>query len=65
MVFKRNGENGLKHPRGRFFLYNELKKKGITGIKQGLTKYFKISTFDISKQDLKKVIAAFKEILEM
>ena len=53
----------LKHPRGRFFLYNELKKKGITGIKQGLTKYFKISTFGISKQDLKKVIAAFKEIL--
>lgn len=58
-------EISLKHPRGRFFLYNELKKKGITGIKQGLTKYFKISTFDISKQDLKKVIAAFKEILEM
>ena len=58
-------EISLKHPRGRFFLYNELKKKGITGIKQGLTKYFKISTFDIPKQDLKKVIIAFKEILEM
>ena len=57
-------EISLKHPRGRFFLYNELKKKGITGIKQGLTKYFKISTFDISKQDLKQAIVAFKEILE-
>ena len=55
----------LKHPRGRFFLYNELKNKGITGIKQGLTKYFKISTFGISKQELKQVIAAFKEILEV
>ena len=53
----------LKHPRGRFFLYNELKARGIVGIKQGLTRYFKVSTFGISKQDLKKVIAAFKEIL--
>ena len=55
----------LKHPRGRFFLYNELKTRGIVGIKQGLTKNFKISTFGISNQDLKKVIAAFKEILEI
>ena len=53
----------LKHPKGRFFLYHELKKRGITGIKPGLTKKFKISTYEIPKQDLTKVLEAFREII--
>ena len=53
----------LKHPKTRFFLYYELKKRGITGIKPGLTKHFKLSTFAASKDDLKKVIQVFKDIL--
>jgi Sep-tRNA:Cys-tRNA synthetase len=58
-------EISKKHPKGRFFLYSELKKRGISGIMPGLTKMFKISTFGISKEKLQKVIGAFKEILEM
>jgi len=54
----------LKHPKGRFFLYHELKKRGITGIKPGLTKQFKLSTYEISKEKLQYVIDSFKEILE-
>ncbi|MCK4453754.1 O-phospho-L-seryl-tRNA:Cys-tRNA synthase [Candidatus Parcubacteria bacterium] len=54
----------LKHPKGRFFLHYELKKRGITGIKPGLTKHFKLSTFSIDKEDLEKVIKAFREILK-
>ncbi len=57
-------EISLKHPRGRFFLYSALKKKGIVGIKPGLTKHFKVSVFGISKPELKQVINAFKEILQ-
>jgi Sep-tRNA:Cys-tRNA synthetase len=66
MFFKADAfyEISLKHPRGRFFLYNALKKRGVTGIKPGLTKYFKLSVFGISKLELKQVINAFKEILE-
>jgi Sep-tRNA:Cys-tRNA synthetase len=58
-------EISKKHPKGRFFLYSELKKKGIAGIMPGLTKMFKLSTFEISKEELEKVVGAFKEILEM
>ena len=54
----------LKHPKTRFFLHYELKKRGITGIKPGLTKHFKLSTFAASKEELEKVIDAFKEILK-
>ncbi len=58
-------EISKKHSKGRFFLYSELKKRGIAGIMPGLTKMFKLSTFEISKEELEKVIGAFKEILEM
>jgi len=58
-------EISKKHPKGKFFLYSELKKRGITGIKPGLTKMFKISTFGISKEKLQQVINAFKEILSV
>ena len=52
------------HPKGRFFLYSELKKKRITGIMPGLTKKFKLSTFEIPKEKLQYVLNSFKEILE-
>lgn len=49
---------------GRFFLYKELKKRGIVGIKPGLTKNFKLSTYGMSDEELKKVIDAFDEIVK-
>ena len=49
--------------KGRFFLYRELKKRNIHGIKSGLTKYFKLSTYGLAEDDLRYVIDAFDEII--
>ena len=54
-----------KHKKGRFFLYQELKERGIVGIKPGNTRNFKISTYQLSDQELSKVIDAFKEIANL
>ena len=48
---------------GRFFLYRELKQRGIHGIKPGLTRFFKLSTFGNTREDLSRVVEAFEEIL--
>ncbi len=48
---------------GRYFLYKELKARRIHGIKPGLTKHFKLSTYGVSREDLKLVIEAFQDIL--
>lgn len=50
--------------KGRYFLYRDLKERGISGIKPGLTRQFKLSTFGVSKDDLDLVIAAFDEIIK-
>ncbi len=53
-----------KHAKkGRFFLYKELKKRKIHGIKSGLTKYFKLSTYQLPEDDLRYVVDAFAEII--
>lgn len=50
--------------KGRYFLYHELKDRGICGIKPGLTRQFKLSTYLIPKEDLDRVVSAFQEIIE-
>ena len=50
--------------KGRFFLYRELKAKKIHGIKAGLTRYFKLSTYLVPKEDLRYVLDAFSEIIK-
>ncbi|OYT54879.1 MAG: O-phospho-L-seryl-tRNA:Cys-tRNA synthase [Candidatus Altiarchaeales archaeon ex4484_2] len=55
-------EISKKHKKGRFFLYRELKKRNIIGVKPGLTRNFKLSTYGFNKDELKKIIDAFKEI---
>lgn len=57
-------EISQKDKRGRYFLYQELKKRGIWGIKPGLTKHFKLSTFAATKEELEKVINVFADILK-
>ncbi len=57
-------EISKNHKKRGYFLYRELKKRGIIGIKPGHTKSFKLSAYGIPKEDLKKVISAFKEIIE-
>lgn len=49
--------------KGRYFLYRELKSRNIHGIKAGLTKFFKLSTYGVGRDDLKVVVDAFDEII--
>lgn len=58
-------EISKKHKKRGYFLYEELKKRGIFGIKPGLTKNFKLSTYQLTNEELEKVINAFKEISEI
>ena len=48
----------------RYFLYRELKERSIHGIKPGLTKNFKISTFGVGREKLGIVADALKEIIK-
>jgi Sep-tRNA:Cys-tRNA synthetase len=57
-------EISKKAKSGRYFLYKELKKRKIHGIKPGLTKYFKLSTYSLEKEELEYVLNAFEEILK-
>jgi len=53
-----------KHVRERgYFLYKELKERGIWGPQPGLTKAFKLSTFAANQEQLKFVINSFNAIL--
>ncbi|MET1123690.1 MAG: O-phospho-L-seryl-tRNA:Cys-tRNA synthase [Archaeoglobaceae archaeon] len=49
---------------GRFFLYRELTKRRIHGIKPGLTRFFKLSTYGLSWEEVDYVAGAFEEILD-
>lgn len=46
-----------------YFLYKELKERGIWGLQPGLTKAFKVSTFAADKEQLGFVIDSFKAII--
>lgn len=50
--------------KGRYFLYRELKERNIHGIKSGLTKYFKLSTFQVGRENLKYIADSFEEIID-
>ncbi|MEM3692534.1 MAG: O-phospho-L-seryl-tRNA:Cys-tRNA synthase [Candidatus Bathyarchaeia archaeon] len=52
------------HPRKGFFLYDELFKRKIVGIKPGRTRSFEVSTYGLSRDQLSYVIDAFEEILK-
>ncbi|GAI65600.1 unnamed protein product, partial [marine sediment metagenome] len=50
------------HKRRGFFLYDELKRRGIVGIQPGLTKHFKLNTYGLTKAKVEHVAKAFLEI---
>jgi Sep-tRNA:Cys-tRNA synthetase len=52
-----------KHPKKRYFLYHALKQRGISGIKAGLTKHFKLSSYQLSDEALNQVLTAFDAII--
>ncbi len=54
-----------KRVRGRgYFLYKELKERGIWGPQPGLARSFKLSTFAADRQQLGLVVDSFKAILD-
>ncbi len=53
-----------KHKKRGFFLYHELKKRGIVGVQPGMTKNFKINVYGLSWEEIEKVAEAFKDIAE-
>lgn len=50
------------HPRRGFFLYEELKKRNIVGIKRGQTQWFKCSIYGFTPQQADYIILSFQEI---
>ncbi len=45
-----------------YFLYNELKKRGIIGLHIGMTKHFKVNTYGLAWNQIRYVASAFQEI---
>ena len=66
MFFEAPGfyEISEKVKNGRYFLYRELKERNIHGIKSGLTKYFKLSTFELGREKAEYVADVFEDILK-
>ena len=54
-----------RHKKKGFFLYHELKKRRIIGIKPGLTRNFKLSTYQLTKKELDYVVDSFSEIIKI
>lgn len=53
-----------KHKLKREFLYKALKKRGICGIKHGITKYIKISTYGLKFEQIEYILSVFREIID-
>jgi Sep-tRNA:Cys-tRNA synthetase len=53
----------LEHPRRGFFLYEELKKRKIVGIKRGQTQWFKCSVYGFSQEQVHYIASSFGEIV--
>jgi Sep-tRNA:Cys-tRNA synthetase len=51
-----------KHPRKGFYLYEELKKKNIVGIKRGQTQWFKCSVYGFSQEQVHYITHSFAKI---
>jgi len=47
-----------------YYLYKEMEDRGIWGIKPGQTRSLEMSTFAASREELARVVQAFKEVLE-
>jgi len=60
-IFDKIAEN---HSRRGFFLYEELKKRNIVGIKRGQTKWFKCSIYGFNKEQKEYVGDAFVDIVD-
>jgi len=55
-------EVARRHKRRGFFLYEELKARGIVGIQPGLTRRIKLSTYGLTDEEVQRVAEAFRDI---
>ncbi len=55
-------EIGKTHKRKGYYLYEELKKRKIVGIKRGQTEWFKCSTYGMTEDQIQYIAKSFKEI---
>lgn len=60
-IFHRIAEN---HQRKGFFLYEELKKRNIVGIKRGQTQWFKCSVYGFSTEQVDYIAHSFQKIIK-
>jgi Sep-tRNA:Cys-tRNA synthetase len=51
------------HRKRGYFLYYELEKRGVIGIKPGQTNWFKLSTYGLSWEQVKYLFEVFEEII--
>ncbi|MEM3012171.1 MAG: hypothetical protein QW084_02250, partial [Candidatus Hadarchaeales archaeon] len=51
-----------EHRRRGFFLYEELRERGIVGIQPGLTRHFKLNTYGLKWEEVKLVAEGFLDI---
>lgn len=59
-IFK---EMSLSHRKKGYFLYYELEKRGITGLKPGQTDWFKLSTYGLTWEQVEYLYGAFEEVV--
>jgi Sep-tRNA:Cys-tRNA synthetase len=52
------------HPRKGFFLYEELRERGVTGVQPGLSTAFKVSTYGKTWDQIKLAAEAFLDIAQ-
>lgn len=57
-------EIGEHHRKKGYFLYYELEKRGIIGLKPGQTDWFKLSTYGLTWNQVKYLYEAFEEIVK-
>ncbi len=52
------------HKKKNHYLASELKERGIVGLKSGLTKHFKMSTYGKTREQIEHIAWAFRDIVE-
>lgn len=53
-----------EHKRRGYFLHDELKKMGVTGMFPGATKQWKLNTYGLSQEQIEYLVGAFKDVAE-
>lgn len=52
------------HKKRGFFLASEMNRRGISGLHRGMTKHIKMSVYDLSEDEVEKVVEAFVEVAD-